>query len=385
MKRSVYASLVLGAALLAGCSSHGGGGGGSSASIDEQPVAERPALSVATVTRGLEELGPVDDNYNGNAGLKASITNGNKLGGDGLEVYEGHSIDLRSPGTDAVIAFTTGPDGVMKGYGNDGKEDIIAGQLPMDSEALKVLKDYQDRHGEFFIAPGEHTNLEIKNGSDVDEEVFTGTVSYGNQVLVLNGSDSVDLKYSSFGVWLYERTMDAKKWDDDENVVQHEIDMIGIYRPDGPDNNKSMPDPNASFTGKAMALATDWHDTRTVEPTNVFLRGDAELKVSADGRLADLTLAFDNFYDFKFKNMDISEHMQSTDTETAAFFHTDANPEVVKHGTPVFEFGNPVKSEVVGNFYGAKDSSASEATGRFEIDGKDYDTELRGTFGVKKN
>lgn len=382
MKRAMYACLVLGAALLAGCSSHGGGGGGGgSASVDEQPVAERPALSVATVTQGLEELGPVDDNYNGNAGLKASITNGNKLGGDGLEVYEGHSIDLSSPGTDAVIAFTTGPDGVMKGYGNDGKEDIIAGQMPMDDAALEVLKAYQDSHGEFFIPPGEHTNLVIKNGSDVDDEVFTGTVTYGNHVLVLNGAN-VGLEYSSFGMWLYERTMDAKKWDDEENVVQHEKDMIGFYESD---NNKSMPDPNTSFTGKAMALATDWHDTHTVEPTQVFLRGDAELKVSADGRLADLTLAFDNFYDFKFKNMDISEHMKPTDTETAAFFHTAANPEVVKHGTPAFEFGNPVKSEVVGNFYGSQGASASEATGRFEIDGKDYDTEIRGTFGVKKN
>lgn len=404
-KKSMLFAVTVGLVSLTACVGGGGGGSGST------PLAPRPTITASEITGGMPELSYLAENYantGDSGGLKASLTNGGKLVSDTpipyhdsnnpqsdpdldpyLEITEGSSSIVitaeygpendRGTGT---IEFKTGDNGDFKVYGELDPDGIN----PPKSLLAVGIKDLDDTARKLAGLP--QAGTAVTNEDLGDDIFFSGTYPVGGkQFLVLN-SGLVDLEYASFGGWGAEYIMDGTlAWRDESRTgIYYEID----YRPlsGGDPAALKAPAANAAFTGKTVALATQFNGNTLQSPDQKFFHGDASLKIAPTGQSGNLAMNFPNFYDIGFK-FNVSGSTFTADKTTLTV--TD-NGNTTKFRFPTnIDTSNDgyLNASLNGNFYGDPNgSSASEAVGRFGIWAKDtaHDDEFSivGSFGVKQ-
>lgn len=211
---------------------------------------------------------------------------------------------------------------------------------------------------------------------------FTGTSLGGTEFLALN-SGLVDLAYASFGAWgAKSGAVGTIEWKGQSKTfsVDKPFEEI-VYVPVSGGNTAylKMPAADATFTGKAMAMATQYRGSTLDMPVQDFFTGDATLRINSAGNGGNLTMSFPDFY-----NIGFTFNVYNTE------FHNDGTmPTVTDNGnTSKFHFPNTIEgASLSGNFYGP-DASAGEASGRFEIGARDNSADdlfmFDGSFGVKQ-
>lgn len=388
-KKSLFFALLTSLASLTACGGGGGGGGGGAL------PAPRPLISVSEITGGMTRQGHLAKDYSNagdSGGLKATLESGGltgELDGQTLTVKHGNSIHLITSGH-GIIEFETGPDGDFGQFGN-GSEQLSIAEKEMDDWGRALLE---------LPPPGtilQNEKLGVMHNDPEQRPIyFSGTSIGGRQYLLLN-SGLVQLEHSNFGGWAGEIIANGTlSWQNESRTGQYyEVEYVPLA---GGEALKT-PANNAAFTGKAVAMATQFNGNTLQSPTQTWptnpdfphlLMGDASLKVSNTGTTADLTLAFPNFYDIKFAGFDVDNTGLFSADETKLTVTDNGNTSPFHYPASIDEGqGGFVQAELSGGFYGAAgDTSASEAAGVFGIYAKNtkFDDEFNivGSFGVKQ-
>ena len=390
-KKSLFFVLLTSLASLTACGGGGGGGGGGAL------PAPRPLISVSEITGGMTRQGHLAEDYSNagdSGGLKATLENGGLTGeidGQTLTVKHGNSIHILTSGQNIIdIEFETGPGGDVWQFGN-GSEQLSIAEKEMDDWGRALLK---------LPPPGtilQNEKLGVMHNDPEQRPIyFSGTSIGGRQYLLLN-SGLVQLEHSTFGGWAGEIIANGTlSWQNESRTGQYyEVEYVPLA---GGEALKT-PANNAAFTGKAVAMATQFNGNTLQSPTQTWptnpdsshlLMGDASLKVSNTGTTADLTLAFPNFYDIKFSDFNVDGTGSFSADATKLTVTDKGNTSPFRYPASINEGqGGFVEAELSGGFYGAAgDTSASEAAGVFGIYAKNtkFDDEFKivGSFGVKQ-
>lgn len=379
-KKSLFFALLTSLASLTACGGGSGGGGGGALQIP------RPTISVSEITGGMPQQGYLAEDYSNagdSGGLKATLENGGLTGN-----VEGHQVTIVHGNSIDVVAEYGEPNArVLK--------EFQFAELPQYGEGRSKLvvgiSDMTDDTADFLDIPAE-----VRRGAKVEKAdwgymhndprqgtiYFTGTGLGGTEFMALN-SGLVDLAYASFGAWgakygaagTLEWNGQSKTFPDDDPF--EEITYVPVSG--GNSAKLALPAANTAFTGKAIAMATQYRGSTLDKPVQDFFTGDATLRINTAGDGGDLTMSFPDFYNIGFA---LTVH----DTE----FHNDGQmPTVTDNGnTSPFHFPTTLEgASLSGNFYG-EGGSASEASGRFEISARDNPTDdlfvFDGSFGVKQ-
>lgn len=389
-KKSMLFAVTVGLVSLTACVGGGGGGSGST------PLAPRPTITASEITGGMPQQGYLAEDYSNtgdNGGLEATLKNdgltaqlGENGNGPTLIIKEGNSIDVFAeygPGDRRLLRefhFAELPQ-----YGKNGPE-LVIGIGEMTDETADFLEE--DRRGTRY----NHADWGPMNEDPAKPTVyFTGTALGATEFMALNsGPVKVNssgqpegLAYASFGAWgVKSGWVGTFEWNGQSKTYTKNdpyTDITFIPVSGGNSAYNAVPAANASFTGKAIAMATQYRGTTLEKPVQDFFHGDATLTIDSGGRSGNLAMSFPNFYNIGFKfNVYNSE------------FHNDRQlPTVTDNGnTYDIQFPqNITGASLSGNFYGPS-GSASEASGRFEIGAKNDITgdgfSFDGSFGVKQ-
>ncbi len=376
-KRSVFFAMMASLVSLTACV--GGGGGGGSGGT---PLAPRPTISASEITGGMPQQGYLAEDYSNtgdSGGLEATLKSDGltaEVNGQTLTIKHGNSID--------IIAEYGGPDErVLK--------EFQFAELPQHGERGPELVigigDMTDNTADFLKEPRRGTRYDHADWGPMHDDpakptvYFTGTALGGTEFMALN-SGLVNLTYASFGAWgvksgwvgTFEWNGQSKTYPADDPYT----DITFIPVSGGDSAYLKVPAANAVFTGKAIAMATQYRGTTLDKPDQEFFRGDATLNIDSGGRSGNLAMSFPDFYNIGFQL-----------TVYNSEFHNDGRmPTVADNGnTSKFHFPSNIEgASLSGNFYGPS-GSASEASGRFEIGAKNDAGDqfmFDGSFGVKQ-
>lgn len=368
-------AVMSGLVSLTACVGGGGDGGGAT------PLAPRPTISAAEITGAMPQQGYLAEDYS-NAGDSGGLET--TLKSDGLTVdVDGQTLTIIHGNSIDIVADYGGPNertlrefhlADLPAYGEAGPELVVG------------IGDMTDETAAFLGEPLRGTSYDHADFSDEGDEAptyFTGTALGGTEFLALNNG-LVDLQFASFGAWgvktgyagTFEWNGQSKTFSGDDTYT----DITFVPVSGGNSAHAAIPDKDASFTGKAIAMATQY--IMLENPIQEFFRGDATLTINSAGTGGNLAMSFPNFY-----NIGFTFNISGTE------FHNDgALPSVTDNGnTSPFHFPDTIEgASLSGNFYG--DGSAGEASGRFEISGMNPTTGdptgdqflFDGSFGVKK-
>ena len=392
-KNFMLLTVMTSVVLLSACGGGGGGGGGISGGDGDiggggtTPLAPRPTISVSEITGGMPQQGYLAEDYSNSGdsgGLKATLESNGLIATDDtgqtfLTIKHGNSID--------VIA-ENGPSDqrVLKEFKFDelpqfgtSKPELTIGISDMTDETAAFLEE--PKRGTVY----NHESFGFMHDDPGQGEIyFTGTALGGTEFIALN-SGLVNLEYASFGAWGVKTgfvgTMEwngtSKNYSDDDPF--EEITFVAVSG--GNPEKKAVPAGNTSFTGKALAMATQYKGSSLEKPLQDFFTGDAKLTIDATGTAGNLAMSFPNFYDIGFKFNVRDDELQGDGLH---------QPPTIKDNGNTTDFHIPSRiegSSLNGNFYG-EGVAASEASGRFEISARDNLTDdlfiLDGSFGVKK-
>lgn len=393
-----------------------GGGGGSGGST---PLAPRPTITASEITGGMTELGYLAANYTNagdNGGLNASLTNGGKLVSD--TPIPGHIIDPNEPNPDPdmgaylevtegtssiVVTAVYGPeDGRKSGTlefktGDNGDIKVFSEQAPGGITPPKSLlavgfRELDDTAREIAGLPQAGTTVTNENLGVMHKDpnqgdiFFSGTYPAEGRHFLMLSCGLVPLEYASFGGWGAEFIMDGTlTWGDESRTGRYyEIDYHALSG--GNPAALKAPSANAAFTGKAIALATQFNGNTLQSPDQRFFHGDASLTIDPTGHGGNLAMSFPNFYNIGFQ-FAVSNNTFHADEKTLTVTDNH-NSSQFRYPTNIHN-GGRIDASLNGNFYGDPAGSiASEATGRFGIWAKDtkFDDEFSivGSFGVKQ-
>ncbi|MBQ4133583.1 MAG: hypothetical protein IJD04_07625 [Desulfovibrionaceae bacterium] len=366
-----------------------GGSGGSGGSGDGLSSNLKSTFTVSEVTGGMDEQGKLGENYqnsNDGGGLEKTLETSGLTGkpgeaGKDITVEHGNSIHVKMDSL--IVEFETGDNGDTGIYGTAGTTLLAVAEKDVDSNALSILSTAKGPLQ--ALEPGYYKDIKL------EDEYFTGTVAYGKQFLQLNAG-LVELEHSSFGAWGVE-TMSAGTWKTSGGAILAEHTADTPYREiaytplSGGDTARLANPSNGAFTGKVIAMATDYGSGPSGSPLQKFFTGDASLTV-ASASTGTLDLSFPNFYNIGF-NLEINgSGFQAVQGSSPTITGNNNTSGINLQGT-VSPAQNPAAANwddtyLTGNFYGS--SSATEATGHFNVNtynGHD-DTNLSGSFGVKQ-
>jgi hypothetical protein len=393
VRRLPLACLIVGATLaLAACMGGGSGGGGGGS-----PIAPRSTFSVSEVTDGMPNQGALSDDYSNSGdsgGLEAALTGGNYLEGTageaGQNIHVEHGASMHVTLGSSTVVFATGNNGDSNLYGNGGTQ-LAAGEKDVDQAALDIMNEARPTSSiDELLPPGSYTDL-LVNDRVGAEERFTGTIAYGKQILTLN-SGLVDLEHSSFGSWAIETMFSGTfKGDVIGTITDDYREIISTPVSGGDSNALKSPQANDAFTGKAMAMATDYKVGPAVSPAQKFFTGDAALTVNGAGNGGNLALSFPNFYDIGFALTVSGSGFQATTGSIPTVTDNGNTSGITLNQATIERAKNPGAADahdtyLTGNFYGSG-ANAGEATGRFNVfdeNGSGEDSSISGSFGVKK-
>lgn len=377
-KKSMLFAVTVGLVSLTACV-----GGGGSRGSGSTPLAPRPTITASEITGGMPQQGYLAEDYSNtgdNGGLEATLKN------DGLTAdVDGQKLTIRHGNSIDIIADYGGPNervlrefqfAELPQHGENGPE-LVIGIGDMTDETANFLEE--DRRGTRY----DHADWGPMNEDPAKPVVyFTGTALGATEFMALN-SGLVDLMYASFGAWgvksgwvgTFEWNGQSKTYTEGDPYT----DITFIPVSGGNSAHNAVPAENANFTGKAIAMATQYRGTTLEKPVQEFFQGDATLTIDTGGKSGNLAMNFPDFYNIGFKfNVYNSE------------FHGDGQmPTVTDNGnTSGIQFPqNITGASLSGNFYGPS-GSASEASGRFEIGAKNDITGdgfmFDGSFGVKQ-
>ncbi len=394
-KKSMFFAVMAGLVSLTACVGGGGGGSGST------PLAPRPTITASEITGGMPQQGYLAEDYSNtgdNGGLEASLKNdgltaqlGENGNGPTLIIKEGNSIDVFAeygPADRRLLRAFHFAD--LPLYGEKYPE-LVIGTGEITDETANFLEE--DRRGTRY----DHADWGPMNEDPAKPIVyFTGTALGSTEFMALNsGPVKVNsfgqpegLEYAAFGAWgVKSGWVGTFEWNGQSKTYTGNdpyTDITFIPVSGGNSAHNAVPAANANFTGKAIAMATQYRGSTLEKPVQYFFAGKeagiATLTIDAGGKSGNLAMSFPNFYNIGFKfNVDNNE------------FRYDKNqmPTVTDNGnTYDIQFPqNITGASLSGNFYGPS-GSASEASGRFEIGAKNDITGdqfmFDGSFGVKQ-
>ncbi|HJB66475.1 MAG TPA: hypothetical protein H9768_09375 [Candidatus Mailhella merdavium] len=360
---------------LTACVGGGGDGGGAT------PLAPRPTISAAEITGGMPQQGYLAEYYAnlpGNDNLEDALKNYN-LNGENLTIKYNDST------------------GNIEIYGNQNLlNKYHPAALPVYKEVIDtdIMTEAttsflgEDPRGKTF----ENENWGPLHGTSGQPDVyFTGTALGGEEFVKLSIPKKGDLvlDYASFGMWgIKAGYVGTFVWNGQSTTFteKNPFQYTDFYPVSGGDPaHAAIPDKDTRFTGKAMAMAAQYSGTSIENPIEILdLRGDATLTINSMGTGGNLALNFPNFYNIGF-TFDI----------TGNTFNNVGTPSITNNGnTTEINFPDPMSGPMFnedetylkGDFYG--NGSASEASGRFNIDASNPSTNdqfiFGGSFGVKK-
>lgn len=409
MKQFLMTCLVMGgAAILTACGGGSGGGGGGGAALQR-------GFSAANITDGRQDMGYVASDYSNvgdGGGLRSSITSGNKITGKNFTVEDG-SIKIKTP-SGREVTFSVGDGGDAKLYGPNGVEAALSSDLAgtvilladknMSDDDYKAvweidqLDDLVNQSqieaeiaGGNYLYPGKYfKDLVISPNfkDDMSDPVkFTGTVERGEKLIAMNAG-FVPLQHSTYGIWAtsyklnghFEHAGGKYPGGSNDTIIE---DYTVRPLSGGVDGMKKAPANGASFTGKAMAMATKYNSDQMISPTQKFLTGDATLTIDAGGGKGDLSLQFPNFYNIGFKLDIMGSEFKAQNGSTPTVTLNGVNNTGIVFGDidPVnHSYSGGGTTYVQGNFYGSG-ATATETTGVFQVNDKN-NTNLIGSFGA---
>lgn len=373
MKRQA-SFLVMGLAFaLTACA--GGGGGqnaGGSAMITAPP--NDSILMGSTVKEKVKS-----DLSNLGAGTLAALNDPDGIDmGSGYSLHKG-SLVIKKDGI-PVARFETGEGGDV-----DLTED---GYVVVRSSAPKELVQ---RAVEDFLEDAEgSTHTEMSSTGTR----YTVTRTYPNLGLVMNNT-AVELEYSTFGMWAIN--YNSKGTWTSKSGESGPVDVWGAWADpffDGVEAKKKAPAANATFSGKAVALAHIGGDIdeATLQPVNQWISGNANLTVAANGKAVDLALVFPDYYDIEFSGIAMQGNgaFASGSAGGTVLVRENATHDPTKFSMDTASIKSPSKvtgytegTYIEGQFFGDTAGQASEATGKFQVADKNYHN-ITGAFGVKK-
>lgn len=381
-KKFMLVTLMVSVVSLSAC----GGGGGNT------PLAPRPTISFSEITGGMPQQGYLAEDYSNtgdSGGLEATLKNDGLIATDDtgqpfLAIKHGNSIE--------VIAEYGSPDqrvlkefqfAELPQFGDAFKPELVVGIGDMTDETAAFLEEPK-RGTTYHYEP--FGSDDMHNDPNQGKVYFTGTALGGTEFIALN-SGLVDLAHASFGAWGVKTgfvgTMEwnGKSKTHPEDDPFEEITFIPVSG--GNPEEKAIPAANTSFTGKAFAMATQYRGSTLDDPLHKIFTGDARLSIDSTGRSGNLAMSFPDFYDigFKFNVVGDDGGLQGDGLHMPPTIRDNGNK-------TEFHFPNRIEgSSLSGNFYG-ENKTASEASGRFEISGRDNPTDdlfiFDGSFGVKK-
>ena len=378
---TVMTSVVLLSACGGGISGAVDGGGGTT------PLAPRPTISVSDITGGMPQQEYLAEDYSNSGdsgGLEATLKSDGLIATDDngqtfLTIKHGNSIDvIAENGSSGQRVLKEFKFDELPQFGTS-KPELTIGISDMTDETAAFLEE--PKRGTIY----NHESFgSMHDDSGQGEIYFTGTALGGTEFIALN-SGLVDLEYASFGAWGVKTgfvgTMEwngkSKNYSEDDPF--EEITFIAVSG--GNPEKKVVPAENTDFTGKALAMATQYRGSTLEKPLQDFFTGDAMLTIDSTGKSGNLAMSFPNFYDIGFKFNVHDGELQGDGLHMPPTIRDNGN-------TTDFHFPSRIEgSSLSGNFYG-EGETASEASGRFEISARDNPTDdlfiFDGSFGVKK-
>ncbi len=390
-KKSMLFAVTAGLVSLTACVGGGGGGSGST------PLAPRPTITASEITGGMPQQGYLAEDYSNtgdNGGLEASLKSGitystmsredpSGASGEVITIKHGNSIDVDYNGQ-RIAEFKLGDKGDVELYGN-GKPELLVGITELGDNGRKKL-------GLGTVGDSVPREFFVDEDEDPADAIFASGKFIGGQkqflVMNLPKVGWVPLDHAHFGGWGAEYSLDvtlSNTAGESKPGGYYEIDYHPFYI--GNDNNLKAPAANTVFTGKALAIATQYRANTLDNPDQAFFSGDAVLKIDASGKSGDLALNFQNFYKIGFDFTVNGHEFTSTKATIADNGYTGDKFRYPLNMNYDEKKGGYFKAHMDGEFYGAS-SSASEAAGKFGIWAKDtaHDDEfqIKGSFGVKQ-
>lgn len=208
------------------------------------------------------------------------------------------------------------------------------------------------------------------------------------------GGRALGLSYSDFGIWKIkggfhfignkDLITKAKEWGEDLDDKSYEdyytfTNGIDKYK-QGFDTAKATVGAKTKFTGTTMAVAT-LTDSSNKKKHKEF-NGTASMTVDNASGKAEVGLEYKNWYNFKFKEIDV---------KNSNGFSSNVAPEI--NGTSAdseFKFNNLTgqTGEIKGKMYGLEAGKPEEAVGSFKVNSAPADPAynnltVNGVFGVK--
>lgn len=388
-KKSMLFAVTVGLVSLTACV--GGGGSGGSGST---PLAPRPTITASEITGGMPQQGYLAEDYSNtgdNGGLEATLKSGityktmsrddpSGTSGEAITIKHGNSIDVDYNGQQ-IAEFRLGDKGDVELYGN-GKPELLVGITELGDNGRELLGlgvVGTDVPRDFFVD---------KDEEPADAIFASGKFIGGQQQFLVMNTGWVALEHACFGGWGAEYSLDVTL-----SNTAGESKAGGYYEKDyrpfysSLDNSVKAPAPNSAFTGKAMAMATQYRANTLDNPAQAFFSGDAVLKIDTSGKSGDLALNFPNFYKIGFDFTVNGHEFTSTKGTIADNGYTGDEFRYPLNMNTNTAKGGYFNAHMDGKFYGAS-ASASEAAGKFGIWAKDtaHDDEFNivGSFGVKQ-